>query len=164
MNPSLYFILNQNEFKRSGKKDILWSKTDTLERQIFHHWWINWSNHYWTHWTCTSISYFALKSMSHGKKTGKWRFSVKFCLYLFFLFSEVEILRKPNTVKVCILKNKVLSKTIFERELCSLVCFFIFYANLKFWPAPYQWSKLKFVEIFSYSSLVILAKSGSLVE
>ena len=70
----------------------------------------------------------------------------------------VEILRLLNAAKFCILKNIVLFVIELGGELCFLFFhFFIFYANLEFQPPPCQLTKMKFSEICSNVSLLILA-------
>ena len=83
---------------------------------------------------------------SHRKWQENEGFLVKFCWH-FFLFPQVEIIRKPHPNEFCIFKNIVLSRNDFGRELCSLFFhFFIFHANLEFWPASCQWPKIKQVQ------------------
>ena len=101
---------------------------------------------------------------STWKQAWKWCFLVNFSFH-FFLFCEVEILRKPNTGKFCILKNIVLSVIDLGRELCFLFFhFFISYANLEFRPAPCQWPKIKKAQFFKTIFLLTLAKLGPLAK
>ena len=101
-----------------------------------------WTNCLKRHLVHTFLSYSDLKCnfnyAIHMKTSKKMMFLVNFCLH-FFSFSEVEILRKLNTRKFCILKNIVLSVIDLGRELCFLFFhFFISYANLEFRPASCQ--------------------------
>ena len=116
----------------------------------------------------TFLSYSDLKcNLNHAihMKTSKKMMIFSDFLLTLFSFSEVEILRKPNTGKFCILKDIVLSVIDLERELCSLIFhFLISNANLEFRPAPFQWPKIKQVQIFKAIFMVTLAKFGPLAK
>ena len=98
---------------------------------------------YWIYLIWTSISYFI--SNSHRKRQENKDFQWNF----------VDI--KKNYTQ----KEKQFLKTIKEENY--ILCFVIlsFFANLWFRPAPCQWTKKKFWEIFSKSSPVMWAKSKS---
>ena len=78
------------------------------------------------------------------EKQGKSGFLVNLLLH-FFSFIADKIIRRPNTKKFCIYKHIALAIINFRSWLCSsFLWFFIFYANLWFYLAPYRWTNLKF--------------------